>query len=99
MPAPLSGPPTVQWNTPAGEALQALAANASADPSYNRLIVFGSGALQMTVLPELLSADIDVSLILFSHLRNLYRRLLPRNCYAVRRKQRAIVTAAAIWRR
>jgi hypothetical protein len=62
MPAPLTWPPTVQWNTPAGEALQALVANAPADSSYNRLIVFGSGALQMTVLPELLSADIDVSL-------------------------------------
>jgi hypothetical protein len=62
MPAPLTWPPTVQWNTPAGEALQALLANMAADPGSNRLIVFGSGALQMTTLPELLSADIDVSL-------------------------------------
>jgi hypothetical protein len=62
MPPPLTWPPTVQWNTPSGEALQALVANVAADPFFNRLIVFGSGALQMTVLPELLSADIDVSL-------------------------------------
>ena len=62
MPAPLTWPPIVQWNTPSGEALQALVANVPADPFYNRLIVFGSGALQMTILPELLSADIDVSL-------------------------------------
>jgi hypothetical protein len=62
MPAPLTWPPIVQWNTPSGEALQALVANVPADAFYNRLIVFGSGALQMTVLPELLSADIDVSL-------------------------------------
>ncbi|MBV8815303.1 MAG: hypothetical protein JO271_12505, partial [Verrucomicrobia bacterium] len=62
MPASLTWPPTVQWNTPAGEALGTLVANAPADPSYNRLIIFGSGALQMTVLPELLSADIDISL-------------------------------------
>jgi hypothetical protein len=62
MPAPLTWPPIVQWNTPSGEALQALVANVPVDPFYNRLIVFGSGALQMTVLPELLSADIDVSL-------------------------------------
>jgi hypothetical protein len=62
MPAPLTWPPIVQWNTPSGEALQALVANVPVDPFYKRLIVFGSGALQMTVLPELLSADIDVSL-------------------------------------
>jgi hypothetical protein len=52
MPAPLTWPPIVQWNTPSGEALQALVANVPVDPFYNRLIVFDSGALQMTVLPE-----------------------------------------------
>ena len=62
MPAQLIWPPGVQWNTPSGEALQALVANVPANPFYNRLIVFGSGALQMTVLPELLSAGFDVSL-------------------------------------
>lgn len=55
-------PPQSNWNTPTGEALKALAFAGAPSSEFNRLILFGSGALQLTVAPELLSADVDISL-------------------------------------
>jgi hypothetical protein len=55
-------PPTINLNTPAWRTLQNLLAEAPPSPDQNRLIVFGSAALQLTVASNLLSADIDISL-------------------------------------
>jgi hypothetical protein len=62
MPQELVWPPAVNLNTPAWRTLQKLLAEAPPSPDQNRLIVFGSAALQLTVANELLSADIDISL-------------------------------------
>ena len=62
MPRALVWPPTINLNTPAWRTLQNLLAEAPPSPDQNRLIVFGSAALQLTVANELLSADIDISL-------------------------------------
>jgi hypothetical protein len=56
MPQELIWPPTVNLNTPAWHTLQNLLAEAPPGPDQNRLIVFGSAALRLTVADELLNA-------------------------------------------
>ncbi len=62
MPRALVWPPPINLNTPAWRTLENLIAEAPPSPDQNRLVVFGSAALQLTVANELLSADIDISL-------------------------------------
>lgn len=62
MPQELIWPPAINRDTPAWRSLKNLLAEAPASSDQNRLIVFGSAALQLTVASNLLSADIDISL-------------------------------------
>lgn len=62
MPKKLVWPPAINQSTPAWHTLHNLLKEAPPSPDQNRLIVFGSAALQLTVANELLSADIDISL-------------------------------------
>jgi hypothetical protein len=62
MPKELAWPPRINLNTPAWRTLENLLAQTPPSPDQNRLIVFGSAALQLTVVSNLLSADIDISL-------------------------------------
>jgi len=62
MPQDLIWPPSIDLETPAGVILKKLAATKPPSAEFNRLVIFGSGALQLTVVPGLLSADIDISL-------------------------------------
>jgi hypothetical protein len=62
MPQDLIWPPSIDLETPAGVILKKLAATKPPSSEFNRLVIFGSGALQLTVVPGLLSADIDISL-------------------------------------
>ena len=62
MPQDLIWPPAVDRETPAGITLRDLTATKPPSAEFNRLVIFGSGALQLTVVPELLSADLDISL-------------------------------------
>lgn len=55
-------PPVINRDTPAWLTLERLLAEPPPSADQNRLIVFGSAALQLTVADELLSADIDISL-------------------------------------
>jgi hypothetical protein len=59
-------PPSIDRETPAGVILQELTVARPPSAEFNRLIIFGSAALQLTVVPELLSADIDISLDIIS---------------------------------
>jgi hypothetical protein len=62
MPQNLVWPPAINLDTPAWRTLQNLVAESPPSSDQNRLIVFGSAALQLTVAAELLSADVDISL-------------------------------------
>jgi hypothetical protein len=62
MPQELTWPPVINRDTPAWRTLQNLFTQSPPSPEQNRLIVFGSAALQLTTVSRLLSADIDVSL-------------------------------------
>jgi hypothetical protein len=62
MPKELAWPPSINRNTPAWRTLENLFAQTPPSPDQNRLIVFGSAALQLTVVSNLLSADVDISL-------------------------------------
>jgi hypothetical protein len=62
MPQDLIWPPSIDRETPAGTILKTLTATKPPSAEFNRLVIFGSGALQLTVVPGLLSADIDISL-------------------------------------
>lgn len=55
-------PPSINQSTPAWRTLQNLLKEAPPSSDQNRLVVFGSAALQLTVADDLLSADIDISL-------------------------------------
>jgi hypothetical protein len=55
-------PPVINRYTPAWRTIDKLLAEAPPSPDQNRLIVFGSAALQLTVARNLLSADVDISL-------------------------------------
>src|SRR3984885_7197957 len=88
MPQELVWPPTINLNTPAWRTLQNLLAEAPPSPDQNRLIVFGSAALQLTVANELLSADIDISLDLVT--------VGPRGMTAPKAEERLRRTAATV---
>jgi hypothetical protein len=62
MPKELAWPPAVNRHTPAWRTLENLFAQTPPSTNQNRLIVFGSAALQLTVASNLLSADVDISL-------------------------------------
>ena len=62
MPQELVWPPAINPDTPAWRTLRNLLIESPPSAEQNRLIVFGSAALQLTVVSNLLSADIDVSL-------------------------------------
>jgi hypothetical protein len=66
MPQELVWPPAIHRDTPAWRTLKNLLSGAPPGPDQNRLIVFGSAALQMTVASSILSADIDISLDLMT---------------------------------
>ena len=62
MPQELAWPPAINQSAPAWRTLQNLFKQSPPSPDQNRLVIFGSAALQLTVTSELLSADIDISL-------------------------------------
>lgn len=62
MPQDLVWPPVINRDTPAWRTLKRLLAESPPSADQNRLIVFDSAALQLTVTSKLLSADIDLSL-------------------------------------
>jgi hypothetical protein len=62
MPQELVWPSVINRDTPAWQTLQRLLAESPPSADQNRLVVFGSAALQLTVASNLLSADIDLSL-------------------------------------
>lgn len=62
MPQELVWPPVINRDTPAWQTLQRLLAESPPSADQNRLVVFGSAAVQLTVASNLLSADIDLSL-------------------------------------
>jgi hypothetical protein len=62
MPKALIWPPVINRQTPAWHTLQNLFTESPPSAEQNRLIVFGSAALQLTTVSQLLSADIDISL-------------------------------------
>ena len=62
MPQDLVWPAVINRDTPAWQTLQKLLAESPPRAEQNRLIVFGSAALQLTVASDLLSADVDLSL-------------------------------------
>ncbi|MFZ0504392.1 MAG: DUF6036 family nucleotidyltransferase [Chthoniobacterales bacterium] len=66
MPKDLVWPPVINRDTPAWRTLETLLVESPPSADQNRLIVFGSAALQLTVTSKLLSADIDLSLDLLT---------------------------------
>jgi hypothetical protein len=62
MPQELAWPPVINRETPAWRTLETLLRETPPSADQNRLVVFGSAALQLTVASNLLSADIDLSL-------------------------------------
>jgi hypothetical protein len=66
MPKDFVWPPVINRDTPAWLTLEALLIESPPSADQNRLIVFGSAALQLTVTSKLLSADIDLSLDLLT---------------------------------
>ena len=62
MPPDLVWPPVINRNTPAWQTVRKLPAESPPSTDQNRLVVFGSAALQLTVASDLLSAHVDLSL-------------------------------------
>lgn len=62
MPEELIWPPVITSESPAWRSVHELLLEGPPTPEFNRLILFGSGALQATVASDLLSADVDISL-------------------------------------
>lgn len=88
MPKALAWPPAVNQSAPAWRTLQNLLKEAPPSSDQNRLVVFGSAALQLTVANELLSADIDISLDLVT--------VGPRGMTAPKAEERLRRTAATV---
>jgi hypothetical protein len=78
----------IDRDTPAWRTLQKLLAESPPSADQNRLIVFGSAALQLTVASNLLSADVDLSLDVVT--------VGPRGMTAPKAEQRLRKTAAKV---
>ena len=88
MPQDLVWPPVINRDTPAWRTLQKLLAESPPSAEQNRLIVFGSAALQLTVASNLLSADVDLSLDVVT--------VGPRGMTAAKAEQRLRQAAAKV---